>query len=255
MIRKFFIPSIVCIMSLFSCTDKPSDGKGGQAVLKFTIVGDSYSTYDGWNNRGNGFAKYYPTSSVPDVTDVAHTWWHMLLYKPEFGLEKLNTYSGSTVSYKKGNSIFEAGDKRSFCSRLTKTDMGNPDIIMIFGGTNDAWNNTDSDLGNYKYKDFSQSDLVYFRPAFAYMIDYLMTNFPDARIYNITNSGRGGKSTGGLTQGIADSMDEICRHYNVTNIVLPSTLDAGKTNNHPNKAGMKIIFEEVYKVLKSDFNL
>ena len=252
MLRGFFITALALIMCVISCADKSDTTPDEKPVLKFTIVGDSYSTYDGWNNRGNGFAKYYPNSSVPDVSDVAYTWWHKLHYTSEFQLEKLNTYSGSTVSYKKGSTIFEEGDKRSFCARLTKTDMGNPDVIMVFGGTNDAWNNTDADLGEYKYADFSQSDLVYFRPAFAYMIDYLIKNYPDARIYNITNSGRGGKSTGGLTQGIADSMDEICKHYNIRNIVLPSTLDAGKTSNHPNKEGMNIIFDEVYKVLKSD---
>mgnify|MGYP003478631389 FL=1 len=57
---------------------------------------------------------------------------------------------------------------------------------------------------------------------------------------------------GGLTQGVADSMEAICRHLNVPNIILPSTLDAGKTSRHPNKAGMKIIFDEVYSQLKKD---
>lgn len=47
-------------------------------------------------------------------------------------------------------------------------------------------------------------------------------------------------------------MIEICRHCNVTNIDLPSTLDAGKTSNHPNMIGMNIIFNEVYKTLLSD---
>lgn len=252
MIRRLIIAICLVFMYSISCTSPQNLSKTDKQILKFTIIGDSYSTYDGWNNKGNDFATYYPTSSVTDVSDVAYTWWYKLHYTPEFQLEKLNAYSGSTISYKKGSIVFKEGDKRSFCSRLSQSDMGNPDVIMIFGGTNDAWNNTDADLGYYKYDDFTQSDLEYFRPAFAYMIDYLIRNYPDARIFNITNSGRGGKPEGGLTQGIADSMEEICRHYNITNIILPSILDSGKTNNHPNKEGMVIIFEQVYSALKKD---
>ena len=265
-INRFTLFTAMLAICAFSCT-KPDnsgtvngdDGSGSttpekpELPLDFTVIGDSYSTYEGWNNaNGNGFNVYYPTTSVPDVTDVSHTWWHQLLSTPEFELEKLNTYSGSTISYKKKDQIYAQGDKRAFLGRLQRTDMGSPDIILIFGGTNDSWHNTDADLGTYKYEGIVQSDLSTFRPAFAWMLSSLQKNHPKARIYNITNSGRGGMDTAGLTQGVADSMIEICKHYNVTNIILPSTLDAGKTSRHPNKEGMKIIFEEVYKVLKQD---
>ena len=262
-ISKFILMAASAAFCIVSCSKSgDSDNNGDTAgsgkntiepPFKFTVIGDSYSTYEGWNNaNNNGFNVYYPTSSVPDVTDVSHTWWHQLLSTPEFELEKLNTYSGSTISQKKAETIYTQDDKRSFLGRLQRVDMGSPEVILIFGGTNDSWHNTDADLGSYKYEGIVQKDLTSFRPAFAWMLTSLKKNYPNARIYNITNSGRAGKEVGGLTQGVADSMEEICKHYNVPNIVLPSTLDAGKTSRHPNRAGMKIIYEEVYKFLKED---
>ena len=259
--NRFILLAALLSFCAFSCA-KPGNGGADDSApetpatpelpLEFTVIGDSYSTYEGWNNAGNnGFAVYYPRTAVPDVTDVSHTWWHQLHSTDEFELEKLNTYSGSVISYRKGN-VLEHGDKRSFLARLTRADMGSPDVILILGGTNDSWHNTDADLGEYKYEDIVQKDLSSFRPAFAWLLISLKKNYPNAKIYNITNSGRGGMDVGGLTQGVADSMEEICRHLNVPNIILPSTLDAGKTSRHPNKAGMKIIFDEVYSQLKKD---
>ena len=262
-IKGFALVAAALAFCAFSCTkpdngEKDNSGTGNgepakpELPLEFTVIGDSYSTYEGWNNAGNnGFAVYYPRTAVPDVTDVSHTWWHQLHSTDEFELEKLNTYSGSVISYRKG-CVLEQGDKRSFLARLTRADMGSPDVILILGGTNDSWHNTDADLGEYKYEGIVQKDLSYFRPAFAWLLISLQRNYPNAKIYNITNSGRGGMDVGGLTQGVADSMAEICKHLNVPNIILPSTLDAGKTSRHPNKAGMKIIFDEVYAQLKKD---
>lgn len=266
--RLFYSFAIFSLL-LISCSKDQGgaaaggNGAGGNSGVKtpeppfaVTVIGDSYSTYDGWNNVGNGFNKYYPTSSVPDITDVSQTWWHQLCQTPEFDLEKLNTYSGSTISYKKGTTLFPNMDKRAFCARLTRTDMGSPEVILIFGGTNDSWHNTDDDIGSYKYEGWVYEDLQKFRPAFAYMIATLKKNFPNAYIYNITNSGRNGMSEGGLTAAVADSMAEICKHYGIMNIVLSSTLDdGGKTSRHPNLKGMQIIYSQVYAALKKDLGL
>jgi hypothetical protein len=70
--------------------------------------------------------------------------------------------------------------------------MGNPDIILIFGGTNDAWTKTTLQ-GDYKYADWTYEDLWYFRPAFACLVGRIKANFPNARIINIMNNGRNGK--------------------------------------------------------------
>ena len=181
-IKSFVLTVLATSLALCvaSCT-KPENGKTDnpgtgntptepELPLEFTVIGDSYSTYEGWNNaNNNGFAVYYPKTSVPDVTDVSHTWWHQLHSTDEFELEKLNTYSGSVISYRKGD-VLQQGDKKSFLARLTRADMGNPDVILIFGGTNDSWHNTDADLGEYKYEGIVQNDLSHFRPAFAWLL-------------------------------------------------------------------------------------
>lgn len=49
-------------------------------------------------------------------------------------------------------------------ARLTVQDMGNPDVILILGGTNDSWHDT-LDYGNYQYSDWVYDDLIKFRPV------------------------------------------------------------------------------------------
>lgn len=216
--------------------------------LKVTVVGDSYSTYQGWNNRyDNTFAVYYPQTGI-DVSFVEHTWWYQITSSGSYSLERNNSYSGSTVSYNCYGTKLPDGSKKAFVNRTTIADMGNPDIILIFGGTNDAWTET-TQQGEYKYSDWTYDDLWYFRPAFACLVGRLKTNFPNARIINIMNNGRNGKGDDekGLTVAVAESMTEICRHYSIENIELANV---SKVKEHPDKAGMASIYRQVWAVLE-----
>lgn len=216
--------------------------------LKVTVVGDSYSTYQGWNNiHDSSFAVYYPQSGI-DVTAVDHTWWYQITSSGSYSLERNNSYSGSTVSYNCYNTTLPEGSKKAFVNRTTSADMGNPDIILIFGGTNDAWTKTTLQ-GDYKYADWTYEDLWYFRPAFACLVGRIKANFPNARIINIMNNGRNGKDDAekGLTLAVAESMTEICRHYGIENIELANV---SKVKEHPDKAGMASIYRQVWAVLE-----
>ena len=72
-----------------------------------------------------------------------------------------------------------------------------------------------------------------------YMLDYLIEHYPDAEIYQITNTE--------LSKEITESIDEICKHYKVPNIVL-KYID--KQLGHPSINGMKSISEQVWKAIK-----
>lgn len=225
---------------------QPGDDDKEELVekLKVSIIGDSYSTFEGWSNvdlsgNGNGFAVYYPAL---DVTSVQRTWWYMLCQKPEFEFEANNSYSGSVIcnTWYGGGDV--TGDNRSFITRAGKSYNGNPDIILILGGTNDSW--AGSPIGDYVYEDWTYDDLLCFRPGFAKLLATLQETYPDAKIYNIQNDGDSGVP--GLTAPVASSMPYICKHYKVPNIILR---DIAKEDGHPTYAGMQAICSQVYDVL------
>ena len=81
----------------------------------------------------------------------------------------------------------------------------NPDIIFVFGGTNDAWAN--SPVGEYQFSDWTKDDCKSFRPALACLLDMLKKQYPKAEIYSILNSE--------LNEDVNESMREVCKHYGV----------------------------------------
>lgn len=208
------------------------------AQQKVSILGDSYSTYGGyvtpstnlcWYNGPDGGDK----SGKNDVKRVEDTWWHRLMQEPDYQLEVNNSYSGSTVcctGYRKNDY-----SDRAFITRIL--NLGNPDIILIFGGTNDSWASVP--IGDFQYAGWTKQDLYSFRPAFAYLLDALKRLYPSATIYSITNSE--------LSAEVTDAMDQICQHYGVPNIRLH---DVEKQWGHPSVKGMESICRQVLAALQ-----
>ena len=116
-------------------------------------------------------------------------------------------------------------------------NLGCPDIIFIFGGTNDSW--AGSPIGEYKYSDWTKEDLYSFRPAMAYMIDNTIARYPNVEIYVIINDG--------LSKEITESSRTVCEHYNVKYVMMK---DIDKLNGHPSVKGMRQIAEQVGKIMK-----
>ena len=252
------ITALLMSMTSLSCNNDTPLGPyepGEAKIRKVAIMGDSYSTFEGWSNKDmagndNNYYVYYPqTCPLTGVNSVEKTWWYMLCQKPEFELEISNSFSGSVISNTHYNGRDVTGTDISFMNRVGKNSYGvdyngDPDIILIFGGTNDCWAGVD--LGDYVYENWSAADLKCFRPAFSKLISTLMELYPKARIYNITNSESKG-TQGGLSNSYIKSMKSVCKHYGVTNIVLE---DIDKVEGHPTYAGMQAICEQVYSVLK-----
>ena len=57
----------------------------------------------------------------------------------------------------------------------------------------------------------------------------------------------GNNEVSGLTRPYAKSIEKVCKHYGVTNIVLK---DIEKTDGHPTYKGMQSICEQVYEVVR-----
>lgn len=205
---------------------------------KMSILGDSYSTYGGfvtpdwnfaWYNGADGGDK----AGKNDVKDAEQTWWRLLAKEMGYTIEKNNSFSGSTVCYT-GYGKQDFSD-RAFITRMC--NLGNPDIIFIFGGTNDSW--AKAPVGAYQHEGWTRRDLYAFRPAFCYMIHYLKQNYPNARIINICNSE--------LSAEVTETEAKVCEYYGVTNVQLH---DVEKQWGHPSVAGMRAICDQLKEVLK-----
>jgi hypothetical protein len=195
-----------------------------------SVLGDSYSTFEGYltpqTNAVWYFEKYNPKQT--DVQDVSQTWWHQLIKKQGWQLMMNNSFSGATIC----NTGYNKADytDRSFITRMK--NLGCPDVIFIFGATNDSW--AHSPIGEFKYEGITQEDLWSFRPAMARMLQWMKNRYVNTDIYFILNDG--------LSPEITSSAKTICERYEVKCIEL-NGID--KKAGHPSVEGMRQIAEQV----------
>lgn len=200
---------------------------------KISILGDSYSTFEGFVTPAYNEVWYSNAGTQGnDVNSVDQTWWKLLCDKYGYTLDTNNSYSGSTISctgYRKNDY-----SDRTYASRIY--NLGDPDIILVFGGTNDCW--IPAPVGEYKYDGWTKSDLYSFKPAFAYLLHNLTMLYPDKKIYSILNCDLG--------EEIPEAMATICERYGVEMIALQGI---DKQRGHPSQEGMRQICEQVQAAL------
>lgn len=199
-----------------------------------SILGDSYSTFKGYVTPADNLVWYTgQTGDHTDVSDVRQTWWQLLAREGGYRIDTNNSYSGSTIC----RSGYEGEDysDRAFITRMD--NLGSPDILLVFGATNDSW--ADAPIGEYKWADWTPVELFEFRPAMSKMMDYLTNRYPNVDIRFILNTG--------LKPEINESVRTICGHYQVPVIELH---DIHKMHGHPSQAGMRAIATQVATALK-----
>ena len=179
------------------------------------------------------FLAYY--ADAPEISEVRS--------KKEEGRSKREEGRGRRGE-KKGNEprvpIAGLQDYRDYSNRsfVNRTNtLGNPDIILICGGTNDSW--AGSPIGDYVYGNWTTEQLYYFRPAMAKMLYDLRGNYPTARLLFILNSE--------LRESINESVHTICKHYDVECLDLK---DIEKQAGHPSVKGMTAFAQQVAKALE-----
>ncbi len=207
-----------------------------QSLKSVSILGDSYSTFEGYLQPDTNYIWYYThAKNKTDVTSVRQTWWHQFIKENGFRLCVNNSFSGATIcntGYRK-----EDYSDRSFITRMN--NLGCPDIIFLFGATNDAWAN--APIGEYLYEGWTKESLYNFRPAMAYMLNHMIDYYPNVEVYFLLNSE--------LKEEINESVKTICKYYNVDCIELH---DIDKKAGHPSIKGMKQISEQITKYMKLD---
>ena len=205
----------------------------GAQTKRVAILGDSYSTFEGTIPEGN--AIWYFKRNNPKQTDVnrvEQTWWSLLIERKGWKLEKNNSYSGSTICNTGYNK--EDYSDRSFTKRMD--NLGNPDIIFIFGATNDSW--AHAPIGEFKYENITKDDLWSFRPAMAYMLDWMTKHYVKSDIYFLLNDG--------LSKEVTESSKLICQHYGVKCIELKGI---HKMAGHPSIKGMQQIADQIEQAM------
>ena len=213
-----------------------------QSSKSISILGDSYSTFQGYLQPDTNAVWYWDNVEAmnTDVHHVRETWWHQFIKKNGYRLCINNSFSGSTICYSGYKTVgpdFTDYSDRAFVTRLDK--LGCPDIIFVFGGTNDSW--AGSPIGEYKYSGWTREDLFSFRPAMACLLEKMIDHYPNVKIYFLLNDD--------LREEIDESVKTICSHYEVDLIEL---VDIHKINGHPSVKGMRQICEQIEAYISSN---
>lgn len=209
----------------------------GAEPLRVSILGDSYSTFAGCVEPATNEVWYFPEDvDKPEKTDVTapeQTWWRLFLEDEDYVLERNNSYSGATIC----NRGYNGADysRRSFTNRMT--DLGNPDVILVFGATNDYWAHVA--LTPEAAEQAEPHAMYTFAPAMDYMLQQLPALYPEARIVFMLND-----EIQGPLRELAIS---ICKARGVACLELEGV---EKRMGHPDAAGMRTIAAQLAAFLK-----
>lgn len=229
--------AILLMFFLASCSKDPAFIKA-----RFSVLGDSYSAFKGYvDPDSNEVWQSFPEIGV---TGPELMWWSVLAEETGWTLEKNNSYSASLIC----NLDHDDYAEHSFIHRMN--DLGNPDVIFIFGATNDIFDG--APLGDYIYANWTEEQLCTFRPALAYLLDHLQHLYPQAKLCLLIDMDL---CSGGVDVSVRDafieSMHVIANHYHVKSIDLNLIV---KQKWHPNVVGQQSIAKQIVDALLKDQN-
>jgi hypothetical protein len=201
------------------------------------ILGDSYSTFEGYIPKG--YDVYYQGDGSYDtgVTRVEETWWHQLITETKSNLVLNDSWSGSTICYK-GYDDCDCSETSSFICRLEKMNKNGffeenkIDTLFIFGATNDSWIGVP--LGEEKYENFTKDELFTVLPAICCLVKRAREILPNAKIYYIINTE--------LKEEIVNTILSACKKYGASTVTLA---DIDKVKGHPTIKGMAQIKNQI----------
>lgn len=200
-------------------------------VKTVAILGDSYSTFENCVKPDTNAVWYFShPQDCTDVDSVSQTWWARFLNDTGMKLEINNSFSGATICYTGYRK--EDYTNRSFVNRMT--NLGNPDLILIFGATNDYWAKVP--FGNKPGQE--KNGLYNFLPAMHKLASEIPGLYPDAKICFMLNDEIQGE--------MRDSIISICGMENIPVLQLDSI---DKQRSHPTVKGMAQINEQLKRFL------
>ncbi len=143
-------------------------------MLFVSIVGDSISTYEGYNPIGYSVFYNKEMQTRNGLTSVYDTWWAKVNQYLKAYYCVNNSYSGSRVS----GEHFPAANSVERTSSL-HTSQYQPDIILIYIGFNDFGGG----VPIHERTPFHfEKNPCFFHSAYDLMLKRIKTNYPNAKI-------------------------------------------------------------------------
>lgn len=179
--------------------------KSKKRYKTFSVLADSYGAFQNHTDPLTN-VHYYPSA---DVTDHTQMWWYLFGQSYGCTLDRCNAFSGSRIA---DDPKWFQGIEQCYITR--SKNLGNPDLILVLGGTNDVWNSIP--LGDYKYSNWTDSDKQTFRGACSCLIDGMKKQYPNADIYFLCNTiALSATNNFPVAHEYYLSMHEVCKHYNI----------------------------------------
>lgn len=225
------------------------------AGKRFSVLGDSISTFEGYNPPEYNVFYNREKQKVSGVERVEDTWWKMVIDTLGGELLVNNSWSGSLVARQQDQESYFP----SACSeeRTASLHCGNamPDVVLVFLGTND-WG-FGVDIENMYPRDVCRS----FGAAYSVMLEKLRRNYPSSEIWccTLTATYRSNDPNytfrptyGGIHMEEYNAiirqtaMNYQCRIADIYNNQKPcDTIDG----LHPNRQGMALLAEQVIQAM------
>ena len=217
-------------------------GENNYAGKKFAIIGDSISTFR--EVIPSGYSCFYPYPTG-DTNDYNQTWWMQAISTVGMNYCANASYSGGYVY---GTDVTSGTNAERIKALASKT-LGNPDVVIIHMGVNDATN--------------KQEKAESFKASYLQMINEIKSQYPGVKIFVCTmiafDSGSPTATSlyNDYVQSIIDIASEtdceLIELHKVINFTNLSTymMDA----KHPNAAGMKAMADEVVEVISKYYKL
>lgn len=233
------------------------------AGTSFSILGDSISTFQGYNPVG--YYAFFPDNG--EVTAVEDTWWQQVADDLELTLYVNGSSSGATVA---GDST-GAEDPQCGCNELRTNDLSGPegacpDRIVIYLGTNDMLKAIpvgDNDgMGLVE-----EGEVETFSDAYTLMLDKVQANYPLAEIYCCTllpvgdygtqtpyvefvnSSQLTSKDYGEVIGRIAQSRGHTVIDLNDCGVTIENLQEMTSDGVHPTTEGMRCIADAVERAI------
>lgn len=239
---------------------------GRYAGKRISILGDSISTFgdpSATNEDGTYCYSYYPAAScrysedgVDSIQfDVENTYWMKLIRAAGMKLGVNDSYRGTKVS-----GTTNAFNLQTRINHLG--EKGTPDVILVFGGTNDAGQavtlgtfNTENPQ-NYTDAQIAALPVTTFADAYRTMLIRLMKKYPLAEIVVVLPTFTTSYYTITDLDLYVEVIKEACDFFGIKYIDARCTginvynRDSFLVDGiHPNAAGMDLLFKKIYKQL------
>lgn len=265
-IEKGILDNIDAIKNINISSGNVENSFSGKVI---SILGDSISTFSGYIPVADGHnlthRARYPQGNL--LTDVTLTWWHRLITNLGAKLGINDSWAGSRVHNSASSNSGDQGPDACMASITRISNLGangTPDIILFYGGTNDAGGKITigefDSTTNHTSVDLTTKSWSSFADAYKTAIMRLQYYYPDAKIICLLPMWTTSYYTVANMDAYGEVVKEICDYFGVPVIDLRKcginwqnkgyTLGDGI---HPTALGMELMEKYIRRQLFSLF--